>query len=235
MHSYLREETDDERVVYFDFRCPISKRWWKKLKKGFLKSYGALRTFMQNNPKVKNARPNLNTVECLSEAADYVGHVSLVKQHQHANPKGQSAYNPSASFIIAGQIGDEPHGIDMVYSEGNSIMSSANTPFLQIGESKYGKPVLDRLLKVNNPIDEAASCCLISMDSTIRSNASCGAPVEMLLYRKDGFSFDEYYCFDDGDDFLLQLRRSWETKLREAAASLPRPNKGHIKQIQSTL
>lgn len=171
--------------------------------------------------KIKNTKINFNTVECLSEAADYLGHISVEKQKHHMNSQGQSAFNPSASFILAGQIGNEPPGAYMIYAEGNSITSSANTPFLQIGESKYGKPILDRFLKLGTSIDEAARCCLVSMDSTIRSNASVGAPVEMLIYRNNSFSFDEYYCFDDDDDYMLQLRRNWEAKLREAIAALP--------------
>lgn len=185
--------------------------------------------------KIKGAEININTVECLSEAAAYLGHISVEKQKQHINSEGQSAFNPSATFILAGQIGAEPHGAYMVYSEGNSITSSANTPFLQIGESKYGKPILDRFLKLETPIDEAARCCLVSMDSTIRSNASVGAPVEMLIYRKNSFSFSEYYCFDSDDDYMLQLRRSWENKLREAIAALPSLNKSSIKTMRVDL
>lgn len=185
--------------------------------------------------KIKNAHTNLNTVECLSEAAAYLGHVSLEKQKQHINAEGQSAFNPSASFILAGQIGSEPHGAYMIYAEGNSITSSANTPFLQIGESKYGKPILDRFLKLNTPIVEAARCCLVSMDSTIRSNASVGPPVEMLIYRKDSFNLAEYYCFDDDNDYLLQLRRSWEAKLCEAIAALPDLNQGSVRPMRVTL
>ncbi|MEQ1558131.1 MAG: peptidase [Methyloglobulus sp.] len=180
---------------------------------------------------IKNAQTNLNNVECLSEAAAYLGHVSLEKQKQHVNSEGQSAFNPSATFILAGQINGEPHGAYMIYPEGNSITSSANTPFLQIGESKYGKPILDRFLKLGTSIDEAARCCLVSMDSTIRSNASVGAPVDMLIYRKDSFSFNEYYCFDDDNDYLLQLRRSWETKLREAIAALPSLDKQTVRPM----
>jgi len=185
--------------------------------------------------KIKSAEINFNTVECLSEAADYLGHISVEKQKQHKNSQGQSAFNPSATFILAGQIGDEPHGAYMVYAEGNSITTSANTTFLQIGESKYGKPILDRFLKLNTPIEEAARCCLVSMDSTIRSNASVGPPVEMLIYRKDSFKLDEYYCFDDDDDYMLQLRRSWENKLREAIAALPILNDKSIRQIRADL
>ncbi|MFI3220239.1 MAG: peptidase [Methylococcales bacterium] len=185
--------------------------------------------------KIKNAAINFNTVESLFEAAEYLGHVSVEKQKHHSNPQGQSAFNPSASFILAGQIGDDPHGACMVYPEGNSITSSANTPFLQIGESKYGKPILDRFLKLNSSIDEAARCCLVSMDSTIRSNASVGSPVEMLIYRKNSFSLEEYYCFDDDDEYMLQLRRSWETKLREAMAALPILNKESIREMRINL
>ena len=182
--------------------------------------------------KIKEAKININTVECLSEAADYLGHVSVEKQKQHIDSHGQSAFNPSATFIIAGQIADEPHGAYMVYSEGNSITSSANTPFLQIGESKYGKPILDRFLKLDTSINEAARCCLVSMDSTIRSNASVGAPVEMLVYRKDSFSFSEYYNFEDDDDYMSQLRRRWESKLREAIAALPELSHDAIKTMR---
>jgi len=185
--------------------------------------------------KIKNASVNFNNVESLFEGAEYLGHVSVEKQKQHLNSQGPSAFNPAATFILAGQIGSDPHGAYMVYAEGNSITSSANTPFLQIGESKYGKPILDRFLKLNSSIDEAARCCLVSMDSTIRSNASVGAPVEMLIYRKNAFSLQEYYCFDDDDDYMLQLRRSWETKLREAMAALPSINKESIKTMRVEL
>ncbi len=185
--------------------------------------------------KIKDAKVNINTVECLSEAADYLGHISVDKQKQHLDPKGQSAFNPSATFILAGQIGSEPPNAYMIYSEGNSITTSANTPFLQIGENKYGKPILDRFLKLNTSIDEAARCCLVSMDSTIRSNASVGPPVEMLIYRKDSFSLDEYYCFDGDDDYMPQLRRSWENKLREAIAALPELNKQSAKTLRIKL
>jgi len=185
--------------------------------------------------KIKGAKTNINTVECLSEAAAYLGHISVEKQKQHVDSKGQSAFNPSATFILAGQIAGEPHGAYMVYPEGNSITTSVNTPFLQIGESKYGKPILDRFLTLESPLDNAARCCLVSMDSTIRSNASVGPPVEMLIYRKDSFSFHEYFCFADGDDYLLQLRRSWEAKLREAIAALPPIDDKLVKVIRVDL
>jgi putative proteasome-type protease len=185
--------------------------------------------------KIKNAQININNVACLSEAAAYLGFVSQDKQRQHSSGERQAKFKPSASFILAGQIVTEPHGAYMIYAEGNSLTSSAYTPFLQIGESKYGKPILVRFLKLNSSLEEAARCCLVSMDSTIRSNASVAPPVEMLIYRKDSFSFDEYYCFDDDNAYLLQLRRSWETNLRAAVAALPSLNKESVKPMQISL
>ncbi|MGR9053233.1 MAG: peptidase [Gammaproteobacteria bacterium] len=175
--------------------------------------------------KLKNAKTNFNSVGYLSDAATYLGQVSIEKQKQHLDAEGQTAFNPSATFILAGQIGSEPPGAYMVYAEGNNITTSAHTPFLQIGEIKYGKPVLDRFLKMDTPLAEAALCCLVSMDSTIRSNASVGPPVEMLIYRKDSFILDEYYCFEGESSYMLNLRKSWENALREAFTKLPPLNR----------
>ncbi|MEQ1528287.1 MAG: peptidase [Methylococcales bacterium] len=171
---------------------------------------------------LENAKVNLNTVTYVSDAAHYLGQVSVEKQKQHVGAVGQSAFNASATFIIAGQIGSEAPAAHMVYPEGNNIVTSMHTPFLQIGESKYGKPVLDRIIKMTTPLEEAARCCLVSMDSTIRSNASVGPPVELLIYPKDSFSFDQYFCFEGDDEYLLELKRAWHTKLQQAFAELPR-------------
>ena len=127
---------------------------------------------------------NLNTMRYLSDVAEYLGKISVAKQHRHADT-GQSNFNPTATFILAGQIGHEPHGAYLIYPEGNYITTSVQTPYLQIGENKYGKPVLDRFLKIDTPLQEAGRCCLISMDSTMRSNASVGAPVELMIDHKN--------------------------------------------------
>lgn len=167
-----------------------------------------------------NAVINLNTVNFLSEAAEYVGQVSLCKQNRHANA-GQNGFNPTATFILAGQIGNQPHAAYLVYPEGNYITTSSHTPYLQIGEIKYGKPVLDRFLKSTTSLHEAARCCLISMDSTMRSNVSVGPPVDLLFYNKNSFQLDEYYSFNEDNDYLIQLRRIWHERLKESFATLP--------------
>jgi putative proteasome-type protease len=185
--------------------------------------------------KMENAAINLNTVQYLSEAADYLGRVNVDKKKRHVEDEGQSSFNPTATFIIAGQIGSEPPGAYLVYPEGNSITTSNQTPYLQIGESKYGKPVLDRFIKMSTPLDEAGLCSLISMDSTIRSNASVGPPVELLVYRKDSFSFDEYYCFDADDEYLLLLKRRWHEELHKAFIALPHYDRSFAKPLQDGL
>lgn len=175
---------------------------------------------------------NLNTVRYLSEAAEYLGHVSLEKQRRHANT-GQNGFYPAATFLLAGQIGNEPHGAYLVYPEGNYITTSVQTPYLQIGENKYGKPVLDRFLKVDTTLDEAARCSLISMDSTIRSNASVGPPVDLLIYHKDSLMLNDYYCFQEDDNYLIQMRRVWQEKLSEGFAAMPKLNHCEVKFFPS--
>jgi putative proteasome-type protease len=166
------------------------------------------------------AEVNLNNVQFLSEAAEYLGKISLAKQNRHANA-GQNGFFPAATFILAGQIGSHPHAAYLIYPEGNYITTSSHTPYLQIGEIKYGKPVLDRFLKIDTALHEAGRCCLISMDSTMRSNVSVGPPVDLLIYHKDSLQLDEYYCFQEDDEYLIRLRRLWHDKLKESFATLP--------------
>ena len=185
--------------------------------------------------KHENAAVNINTFQYLSEGADYLGRISVEKQKRHNEDAGRSNYNFSATFILAGQLGEEPPGAYLIYPEGNSITTSRQTPYLQIGESKYGKPILDRFIKMSTPLDEAGLCSLISMDSTIRSNASVGPPVELLVYRKDSFCFDEYYCFEADDEYLVLLKRRWHDELRNAFIALPHYNRALAKPLQSGL
>ncbi len=168
----------------------------------------------------ERATPNLNSVTSLVEAAEYLGGMSVKKQNRHVNA-GQNGFFPAATFILAGQIGHMAHGAYLIYPEGNYITTSIHTPYLQIGEIKYGKPVLDRFLKNDTGLHEAGRCCLISMDSTMRSNVSVGPPVDLLLYRKDSFNLENYYCFAEDDNYLIQLRRQWHEKLKESFATLP--------------
>lgn len=165
----------------------------------------------------QNAALSLNTVSSIGEAADYLGDLSRQQQDKHA----VNGVVFQASFILGGQIGGSDHRIVMIYPEGNHITSSKDTPYLQIGESKYGKPILDRILVPETPMETAALCALVSMDSTMRSNLSVGPPIEVLLYQTNTFNLRTLYRFDEDSGFLRDLKRSWNDKLKEAFHALP--------------
>lgn len=110
----------------------------------------------------------------------------------------------------------------MIYPQGNHITSSRETPYLQIGESKYGKPVLDRFIRPDTSLLDAATCSLISMDSTMQSNVSVGPPIEVLIYKKDSYDMSTHYRFGAEHPYLIELRKAWGDKLRQAFGEMPR-------------
>ena len=113
----------------------------------------------------------------LTGAADYVGRVSVEEQRKHEKAGKNKQFSTGASFILGGQIRGAGHSIFLVYPEGNYIPVSRHSPFLQIGEEKYGKPILDRIVTSDLSLEVAGRCALVSMDSTMRSNASVGPPI----------------------------------------------------------
>ncbi len=164
----------------------------------------------------QSTRRNLMTVSNLEDAADYVGEISVAQQSKHG---GGSVYE--ASFIVGGQIAGEQHRAFLVYPQGNHITTSSDTPFLQIGESKYGKPILDRIITLDIQLDTAAVCGLVSMDSTMRSNITVGPPIEVLIYHGDSLLIQRRYRFEESSEYLRQINRSWDEKLKESFASMP--------------
>lgn len=165
----------------------------------------------------QNSADSLNTVTSIGEAADYLGDISRSQQAKHA-VAGQGFH---ASFILGGQIAGSEHRIVLIYPEGNHITSSRDTPYLQIGESKYGKPILDRILNLDTTLETAALCSLVSMDSTMRSNLTVGPPIEVLQYRTGSFVLEPYYRYEEDSEFLRELKRSWDARLKEAFHKLP--------------
>ena len=165
----------------------------------------------------QNAATSLNTVSSIGDAADYIGEVSKAMQEKHKN----SGPGFDASFIMGGQIAGSHHRVVHIYPEGNHITSSKDTPYLQIGEHKYGKPILDRIIQLDTPLETAALCALVSMDSTMRSNLSVGPPIEMHIYRADSFMLNNYHRFEEDDDYLRELKKSWDSRLKEAFHQLP--------------
>lgn len=131
--------------------------------------------------------------------------------------------DPSGGFLVAGQIkGDAPR-LFQVYSAGNFVEASDRCCFLQIGETKYGKPILDRALKPDSPLDEAAKLALLSFDATMRSNLSVGPPIDMLCYRADSFTLAGFSTFEEHNTYWRDLRRDYSDGLSDLVAALPPP------------
>ena len=131
--------------------------------------------------------------------------------------------DPAASFLVGGQIRDEEPRLFQVYSAGNFMEASERTPFLQIGETKYGKPILDRLLTLETGLAEAAKLALLSFDATIRSNLSVGPPIDLMVYGKDSLTAEHLHTFDEDDAYLLSLRQGYSQGLRDLVRGLPVP------------
>lgn len=126
-----------------------------------------------------------------------------------------------ANFLIGGQIRGEAPRLFHVYPQGNFIEATEDTPYFQIGESKYGKPIIDRVIDFDSSLTEATKCTLISFDSTIRSNLSVGLPLDLLLYRTDSHAPAEPHRVDGDDPYFNRLRRGWGEGLRRVFARLP--------------
>jgi putative proteasome-type protease len=129
----------------------------------------------------------------------------------------------NASMIFGGQIKGEAMRMFLVYSAGNFIEATRETCFFQIGESKYGKPILDRVLTPATPLDEAAKCALVSMDSTLKSNLSVGLPLDLLVYEANSFASDRVVCIDDQNPYYQMIHNTWGERLREVFEGIEDP------------
>jgi len=129
----------------------------------------------------------------------------------------------NVSMIFGGQIKGEAMRLFQVYSAGNFIEATRETCFFQIGESKYGRPVLDRMLKPTTRLNTAAKCALVSMDSTLKSNLSVGVPLDLLVYRQGQLESNEYTCIDEDNPYFEMIRTTWGQRLREVFLSIDDP------------
>ena len=130
----------------------------------------------------------------------------------------------NATFIVGGQIKGEPPRLFSIYSAGNFIEASPDTTYFQIGESKYGKPIIDRVTRRSMPLSEAAKCALISMDSTIRSNLTVGPPLDLVIVRRDEYRVASHMDIGPENKYFQMIRGAWGEALREAFSELPNPD-----------
>ena len=170
-----------------------------------------------------NADRHLHNVTSLFEAAELVGEcmTDIVKHVNGLSEGGE--YDFTSSLLLGGQIMGEPPELYSIYPQGNFIAATIDTPYFQIGESKYGKPILDRTLNYNMPLDKALRCALVSFDSTIRSKVSVGTPLDLMVYRTNQFNLPEGRRLYDTDPYFSLIRRQWSDGLRNTMNNLPQP------------
>ncbi|MEM9621653.1 MAG: peptidase [Pseudomonadota bacterium] len=165
---------------------------------------------------------NINQATYLDEVADYIGQISLSVQNKYAPAGEEASFNAGASFILGGQIGDDSPELYLIYPEGNHIRTSKEFPFFQVGETKYGKPILDRIIEPSTTPEIAMRCALVSMDSTLRSNVTVGPPIELLFFQAGNYVAEApHRKFPQHDPYLVQLRESWNAEIVSAFNNLP--------------
>ena len=163
----------------------------------------------------------LADVTSMVEAARLIGDALRTVYSRDGEAFKEFGLDFMASFIFGGQIGHEPPRLFQIYAAGNFIESTRDTPYFQVGESKYGKPIVDRIVKPDTSLKDAAKCALISMDSTIRSNLSVGMPLDLLIYEVNSLSVKTHASIGLDDPYYQQLRMNWSERLRQAFDDMP--------------
>jgi putative proteasome-type protease len=171
-----------------------------------------------------DVQTNLFTCPNLFEAAQCVGEAVREVHRRDSGPLKEFGVEFNASLILGGQIRGEAPRLFSIYSAGNFIEATAETTYFQIGESKYGKPIIDRVLRRSSSLNEAAKCALISMDSTIRSNLSVGLPLDLVMVKRDRYETARHMSIDSENEYFRGIRNRWSEALREAFAELPDPD-----------
>ena len=170
----------------------------------------------------QHGRPDLRSARYLFEAADYIGHLSVAVQRQFATSLREAGATGEASFILGGQIAGEPHGLYLIYPQGNAVMATPETPFLQIGESKYGKPPLDYVGHPGLSLEDAARLCLVSQIITRRSNLTVGPPFEIALVPAGELRVSRRLKLEKDAPEVIRAMEVWASTMRESVQRLPR-------------
>jgi len=157
------------------------------------------------------------------EAALEVGAALREIHRRDADAFKEHQIDFNASLIFGGQIGSEAPRLFCIYAAGNFIEATADTPYFQIGESKYGKPILDRVISRSTSLAQGAKCALISMDSTIRSNLSVGVPLDLLSIKRDDLRVHSHVNIDENHAYFRMIRTRWSESLRHAFHEIPDP------------
>ncbi len=196
------------------------------LSAGNLATTQAVVTGLRENAGSGNFGHDIHAARSMFDVASLVG--SKLREVIARDGSFVQAFgDPNGSFLVGGQIAGEPPRLFMVYSAGNFVEASDRSRFLQLGETKYGKPILDRALNNDSTLDEAAKLSLLSFDATMRSNLSVDAPIDLLRYAANSFSAKNFATLEKDDAYWMELRRRYAEGLSTLVASIaPPPNWG---------
>jgi putative proteasome-type protease len=168
-----------------------------------------------------HARANIWNARSMFDVANHVADAMRDIERRDGEYLALSDLAFNASFILAGQIGREPMRLFRIYAEGNFIEASVDTPFFQTGETKYGKPIIDRVITRSTSLADAAKCVLVSFDSTMRSNLSVGMPIDLVCYARDDLQINMRRRFENGDAYFSTLSERWGEGIRQIFSDLP--------------
>jgi putative proteasome-type protease len=179
---------------------------------------------LDRHAKALEGEETIWTVSSMYDAAALVGD-ALREMHRRDGPfLSQSSIEANSNLLVGGQIKGEAPRLFHIYAQGNFIEATDDTPYFQLGESKYGKPILDRVISMATPQKEAAKCVLISFDSTMKSNISVGLPIDLLWYPRDSMRVGMQQRIREGDPYFTMLRSRWGGGLRRVFGELPDPD-----------
>ena len=191
------------------------------LSSGNLAGTQAVISVLKQRGNAKDGVANLWTAESMFDAAMLVSDAMRDVDRRDGQYLADSDIGFNASFILGGQIKDEAPRLFRIYAEGNFIEASVETPYLQTGETKYGKPVIDRVITRSTSLNDAAKCVLVSFDSTMRSNLSVGMPIDLICYKRDSLEVKMRRSFDEEDAYFSALSKQWSEGLRQVFSRLP--------------
>ena len=180
--------------------------------------------YLQEGVSLDGRVATLSDVPNMFQAARLVGAAVRAVYDQDGRALSNQNIGFDCSLLVGGQIGDEVPRLFLIYSAGNFIEATADTPFLQIGEHKYGKPILDRNLEFATPLVDAVKLALVSMDSTIRSNLTVGMPMDLLTVKTDALVVDQWRRIGENDPYFRLVRDGWGRALKAAYMELPAPD-----------
>lgn len=191
------------------------------LSSGNLAGTQAVISVLKQRGDVGDGTPNLWTARTMFDVAVIVADAMREIERRDGAYLEQSDLRFNASFILGGQIKGEPARLFRIYAEGNFIEAGLDTPFIQTGEAKYGKPILDRVITPSTSLTDATKCVLVSFDSTMRSNLSVGMPIDLVCYERDRLEIRMRRRFDQGDPYFTALSREWSEGTRAVFKQLP--------------